>query len=77
MFTLAELEAAQHAIHTVFPGTPYYAWPLLAQRIGADVWVKHENHTPTGAFKIPGRRIGLPLCGGNIDLAVFRRWISG
>jgi threonine dehydratase len=54
MFTLADLEAAQRAVHAVFPGTPQYAWPLLAERTGAEVWVKHENHTPTGAFKIRG-----------------------
>ena len=54
MFTLADLEAAQRAVHAVFPGTPHYAWPLLAQRIGAEVWIKHENHTPTGAFKVRG-----------------------
>ena len=34
--------------------TPQYAWPLLAQRAGCEVWVKHENHTPTGAFKVRG-----------------------
>ena len=33
-----------------FPGTAQYAWPLLAARAGAEVWVKHENHTPTGVF---------------------------
>jgi threonine dehydratase len=38
----------------VFPPTPQYAWPLLAARTGAEVWVKHENHTPTGAFKVRG-----------------------
>ena len=54
MFTLPELESAQRAIHAVFPGTPQYVWPLLAERIGAEVWVKHENHTPTGAFKVRG-----------------------
>jgi threonine dehydratase len=37
-----------------FPGTPQYAWPLLAERSGAEMWVKHENHTPTGAFKLGG-----------------------
>jgi threonine dehydratase len=36
------------------PPTPQYAWPLLAQRVGAEVWVKHENHAPTGAFKVRG-----------------------
>jgi threonine dehydratase len=37
-----------------FPATPQYPWPLLAQRTGAEVWVKHENHTPIGAFKLRG-----------------------
>lgn len=50
----AELEAAFETVHQVFPGTPQYAWPLLAQRVGCEVWVKHENHTPIGAFKIRG-----------------------
>jgi threonine dehydratase len=54
MFTLAELEAAAELVHAAFPATPSYAWPLLADRAGAEVWVKHENHTPTGAFKVRG-----------------------
>jgi len=54
MFTLPELEAALSLVHESFPGTPQYAWPLLAERCGAEVWVKHENHTPTGAFKLRG-----------------------
>jgi len=54
MFSLAELEAAQRVVHASFPGTPQYAWPLLGERTGAEVWVKHENHTPTGAFKLRG-----------------------
>ena len=54
MFTLPELEDAQRLIHQSFPGTPQFVWPLLAQRTGAEVWVKHENHTPTGAFKLRG-----------------------
>ena len=54
MFSLQELEAARDRVHQVFPGTPQYAWPLLAERVGAEVWVKHENHTPTGAFKVRG-----------------------
>jgi threonine dehydratase len=36
------------------PPTPQYVWPLLAEYAGAEVWVKHENHTPTGAFKVRG-----------------------
>ena len=54
MFSLPELEAARAIVHVSFPGTPQYAWPLLSARGGAEVWVKHENHTPTGAFKIRG-----------------------
>ncbi len=54
MFTREELEAARREIHRVFAGTPQYAWPLLAERTGAEVWVKHENHTPIGAFKVRG-----------------------
>jgi len=54
MFTLSELESATALVHESFAGTPQYAWPLLAERCGAEVWVKHENHTPTGAFKLRG-----------------------
>jgi threonine dehydratase len=54
MFSLAELEAALSLVHESFPGTPQYAWPLLSERSGAEVWVKHENHTPTCAFKVRG-----------------------
>jgi threonine dehydratase len=54
MFSLPELEAAARVVHESFPGTPQYAWPLLSERCGAEVWVKHENHTPTGAFKLRG-----------------------
>jgi hypothetical protein len=60
MFSLAELEAAHRLVHENFPGTPQYPWPLLAARSGAQVWVKHENHTPTGAFKLRGG------CGANV-----------
>ena len=54
MFTLPELEAAAGIVHAAFPATASYAWPLLAARAGCEVWVKHENHTPTGAFKVRG-----------------------
>ena len=54
MFDLPALEEAARLVHGVFPPTPQYAWPLLAARTGAEVWVKHENHTPTGAFKVRG-----------------------
>ncbi len=54
MFDLPALEDAARLVHGVLPATPQYAWPLLAARTGAEVWVKHENHTPTGAFKVRG-----------------------
>ncbi|SIO37357.1 threonine dehydratase [Rhodovulum sp. ES.010] len=53
-FTLDELQAAAAFVQARMPATPQYAWPLLAEEIGAEVWVKHENHTPTGAFKVRG-----------------------
>lgn len=51
---LSELEQAADLVHEVVSPTPQYAWPKLAQRVGCTVWVKHENHTPTGAFKVRG-----------------------
>lgn len=54
MFDLPALEEAAALVHAAFPPTPQFAWPLLAARTGAEVWVKHENHTPTGAFKVRG-----------------------
>lgn len=54
MFTLSELEDASTCVHTQVPATLQYAWPLLGQQVGAEVWVKHENHNPTGAFKARG-----------------------
>ncbi len=54
MFTLAELDAAATEVHAVIPPTPQHRWALLSDRVGADVYVKHENHTPLGAFKCRG-----------------------
>ncbi|WP_210644402.1 threonine dehydratase [Pseudomonas sp. Tri1] len=56
MYTLTrdDLEQAAHHVYQVMPATAQYAWPLLAERLGCTVWVKHENHTPTGAFKVRG-----------------------
>ncbi|HJS47928.1 MAG TPA: threonine dehydratase [Gemmatimonadales bacterium] len=54
MITLPELEAAAAIVHRAMPPTPHIAWPLLAERTGTEVWVKHENHTPIGAFKVRG-----------------------
>lgn len=54
LFTLAELQAAAALVHHIVPPTPQYDWPRLAAATGCRVWVKHENHTPTGAFKVRG-----------------------
>jgi len=51
---IAELRAAADLVHEVIPATPQIRWPLLCERVGADVWVKHENHTALGAFKVRG-----------------------
>jgi threonine dehydratase len=52
--TLADIEDAARLIAPVIPPTPQYCWPLLSERAGCEVWLKHENHTPTGAFKVRG-----------------------
>jgi threonine dehydratase len=54
LFTCTELEAAVQLVRRTMPPTPQYAWPRLAAMLGCEVWVKHENHTPTGAFKVRG-----------------------
>jgi threonine dehydratase len=54
MFDLSKLERAQEIVGAAMPPTPAHAWPLLAQRLGTEVVVKHENHTPIGAFKVRG-----------------------
>jgi threonine dehydratase len=53
-FTLEELDRADNLVYRVMAPTPQYAWPKLRNRVGCTVWVKHENHTPTGAFKVRG-----------------------
>src|SRR5215217_363483 len=59
LFDLADLERAVGIVRPHVPVTPTYAWPLLAAELGTEVWVKHENTTPTGAFQVRG---GLVLC---------------
>ncbi len=54
IFKPEEVEAARQTVYAVMPPTPQYAWPMLRQRLGMTVWVKHENHTPAGAFKVRG-----------------------
>lgn len=54
IFDITELERAAALVHGVMPPTPQFAWPKLGARARCTVWVKHENHTPTGAFKVRG-----------------------
>lgn len=66
-FSLAQLEDAHRLIGACMGPTPSLPWPLLAARAGAEVWVKHENHTPVGAFKLRGGIVyvsGLARAGG-------------
>jgi threonine dehydratase len=51
---LAELETAAEQVYQHMSPSPQYQWPLLSNRCGCDIWVKHENHNPTGAFKVRG-----------------------
>lgn len=59
MFDLQQLEHAHGVVGAAMPPTPAYAWPLLSARLGATAIVKHENHTPTSAFKVRGGLIYL------------------
>jgi len=61
MYTAEELEAAQRIVYAAMPPTPQYAWPLLAEAAGCETWVKHENHTPTGAFKVRGGLVHMKM----------------
>jgi threonine dehydratase len=63
MPSLAELEAAAKVVHAHIPPTPQISWPLLSARCGCEVWVKHENHTAIGAFKLRGGLVYLTELG--------------
>ena len=52
--TLPEIESAARVVYRHMPPTPQYRWPLLCEHAGTEVWLKHENHTPVGAFKLRG-----------------------
>src|ERR1700710_1972118 len=54
MFDLRQLEHAHAIVTAAMPPTPAHSWPLLSERLGTSVTVKHENHTPIGAFKVRG-----------------------
>jgi threonine dehydratase len=51
---LSEIESAARLIYRSIPATPQFSWPLINARGGGEVWVKHENHTQVGAFKVRG-----------------------
>src|SRR5215468_10941057 len=46
-----QIQHAAQVVYEAMPATPQYCWPLLSERAGAEVWIKHENHTPLCAFK--------------------------
>jgi threonine dehydratase len=61
MLSQADLDRAQRIVYAAMPPTPQYVWPLLAEELGAEIWVKHENHTPVGAFKVRGGLVHMQL----------------
>ena len=68
--SLDDLESAAALIYRSMPPTPQYRWPLLEARVGTTVWVKHENHTPTGAFKVRGGLVYMDeMCRGDSKIA--------
>ena len=69
MFTIDDLDRAEAIVRAHMPATPQYPWPLLAEELGTEVWVKHENHTPTGAFKVRGGLVHLDRLSQRSDLA--------
>jgi threonine dehydratase len=61
MFTRDDFERARAIVHAAMLPTPQYAWPLLAEAAQCECWVKHENHTPVGAFKVRGGLVHMRL----------------
>jgi threonine dehydratase len=57
--SLDQIRAAQAIIYRHMPPTPQYSWPLLNERLGVEAWIKHENHSPLGAFKLRGALVYL------------------
>jgi threonine dehydratase len=52
--SLTQIREAQTVVYRHMPSTPQYTWPLLNSRLGTEAWIKHENHSPVGAFKLRG-----------------------
>jgi threonine dehydratase len=74
LLTSDEIESARRIVYASMAPTPQYAWPLLGEQLGAEIWVKHENHAPLGAFKVRGGLVYLqalierePHCRGVIS----------
>ncbi len=61
LFNETEFQSAASIVYEAMQPTPQFAWPLLTKRLGGEVWVKHENHTPTGAFKIRGGLVHMQM----------------
>ena len=57
--SLDQIHEAQNLIYRYMPPTPQYSWPLINERLGFEAWIKHENHTPVGAFKLRGALVYL------------------
>ena len=72
-FSHDDLERAAQIVYRTLAPTPQFAWPLLATELGAEAWVKHENFTPTGAFKVRGGLVYFhELAAGEIGRASCR-----
>ncbi len=56
---LAQIHDAQSVVYRYMPPTPQYTWPLINSRVGTEAWIKHENHTRVGAFKLRGALVYL------------------
>ena len=53
--SLSQIRDAQAVVYRAMPATPQYSWPLLNSRLGTEAWIKHENHSPVGAFSCAAR----------------------
>jgi threonine dehydratase len=70
MFSLPELERARTVVARSMAPTAQYCWPALCEATGAELWLKHENHTPIGAFKVRGGLVYLEELAANNALPV-------
>jgi threonine dehydratase len=75
-FTPAEFEHAFAIVRDHVPPTPQQRWPLLEARVGAEVWVKHENHGPVGAFKLRGGLVHLARLRASTEAPSIRGLVS-